>query len=75
MPYFPQAREAEKVEANRQNMLRMKAEADARREKEEKVAALKADEEKRAAARKEAMENTKKMKAEKGKKPRASKDE
>ena len=54
------------IEFNRNNMLKLKAEADARRAKEAKLAAMMVDEEKRAKARAEAMERTKKMKAGKG---------
>lgn len=52
-----------KIEFNRKHMLQLKAEADARRAKEAKLAAMIVDEEKRAKARAEAMERTKKMKA------------
>lgn len=55
-----------KIEFNRKHMLQLKAEADARRAKEAKLAAMIVDEEKRAKARAEAMERTKKMKAGKG---------
>ena len=64
----------EKIEANRLHVLKLKEEADAQRAKEEKLAALKADEEKRALARKEAMEKTKKMKEAKTKGRRNTKD-